>query len=972
MENLKEVQTVRVKDSIDLIRLALIITEAEAKRIFEDALTRMSSWSKNATITCGLTSLEKLLAINQVSYRRLNRTAPALAAITAAQNHALEFLHKTHNLPTTNLTEIRHLIHEERLLTFLLWTLSGRAFRSLSSLDIKSLSQFLGLRQGYLSDQKDMGKVTVAEILGVQEFAHEILVGMKQKPYWFENPRDEVFLFKLVVSALPIQTANAMGRQGVSSVERFMGLRPRDVKRWVDAGKGSVKDISKLQGHVLEILEAGYPNIDRAKLSPDNPLGHYQSLDLSEPSRSLTDWLGRLTSGMSKARQSRQAFAANKGLLGKPHLNLEDIASALDCTYEQAEQMISRVKRRALQSPYRQELFPLIYKLSTITESAGVFRLDKLVDTVLLCGSRPETLKFAAPFVWWLSTLPEWSLKGVQVDESGDLITPGGSKLIDQLVLVIWDISHEVSDEIIDTERWSALVEAVLASLGQWAQRKHPEGSPPHVSIAILDKVLERLGGRLKRETDRVLSYALWQDRFGPDRLIGLVENTLIHTNEPLHFSRVTLELKKDLDASIQDSLTERLVYRALNRSRHILLWDRGTFVHSRKVNVPQKFSGKIEKWAYRRLREGVTLVSVFGAFNKFRHECLELGVPNEIALYSLLRDWDHSLLAYPRFPYVILKSGHHENVSLPGVLEEFIREAADAVSLETLKTYALRRLFVKEYQFYQGLGELRNVLRADKESFLHMDSINFNERSFEELCARTVRLLHEADHVSVKRIFSENMPMCKEMRADTPFGLYSMLKLRADNRFDFPQFPVVRKKRGIDVQPRNLFLDAASYLKGKLEPINYSEVKELFSEKKGYDPQAVWDYLHRRSDVFKYGRGRLVYKGTLGWNDKKQQDLEEVAYWVYSDALEVGECYGRVSMLLEYTSDLPELDNGCCWTRLLARDLLKSYQRFLCLGNNTEDTFVPIFNRHGIERFSDLYKVSTKALRKVKRQRDG
>lgn len=127
----------------------------------------------------------------------------------------------------------------------------------------------------------------------------------------------------------------------------------------------------------------------------------------------------------------------------------------------------------------------------------------------------------------------------------------------------------------------------------------------------------------------------------------------------------------------------------------------------------------------------------------------------------------------------------------------------------------------------------------------------------------------------------------------------------------------------------------------------------DYFVDGLGYNEQSVYLAATRKQRIYTYVQSCVIHRDTIGWDEEKQKQVEEIAHSIFAESVSAGKCFGLINSILENYS-LPDLGSGLYWTRPLLVDILISQGRFRVLGNR-KNAFVPIPNNLNIETFDDL-----------------
>jgi hypothetical protein len=650
------------------------------------------------------------------------------------------------------------------------------------------------------------------------------------------------------------------------------------------------------------------------------------------------------------------------GMLGNSPMTFEEIGEQLEgLTRERVRQMTDKMEEACRYRIHQKKLQPLIKRTSEIvTSRGGKIGKEALVSLLLAHGPDGKMLRFATPFIDFLSTLDDWKEAGLKIGEDGVVFTEDFSlnAIITSVASDIVRIAHQNADEIINEDLWSIDYNVLKKLATDCFNRKYPnEEDIQELSDTIIDEALSVCHEKVKKRGNRVYSRDLWVLRY--DNLCNSIEAILKTSKKAMHFTEVHGELKK-----YRSSLSERNAYARLEKNENLLLWGRGTFIHKTHVSIPHVLISDIEGWILEQLRREVPFISVYGPFKFFEQRCLEANIPNEYALYSVLRELSHPLIAYPWCPYIYLNKGNVKKIPIALAIDQFLQDFGGPVSYDELKSYVLERLYLKDFQFEQIKYELPNTIRTDDGSFLHIDCLEIDVKKFNEIVAYVRKIVSKEKHVSVARIFDDKKISCKILGIDGPIGLFSLFQIMIGDEFDLRNYPQIRfLSRGEEKRERGIMNEVVSYIKEKSAPYSYQELREVFVDKQGYNERTI-SQVRYKDGVYNYLRDCLIHRDTIGWNETKQEHIEKVACERYNECVKMGKPYGLIKEMIEF-AHLPDLGEELYWTPYLLADVLVSREHFKILGSE-KNAFVPIPNDFGIETFEDLvYEI-------LKREYDG
>lgn len=192
---------------------------------------------------------------------------------------------------------------------------------------------------------------------------------------------------------------------------------------------------------------------------------------------------------------------------------------------------------------------------------------------------------------------------------------------------------------------------------------------------------------------------------------VSALEAIVKSKNGPIHFTEVVRLFREMRPGS--DIISERYVHSALSQSNQVLLWDRGTFVHTDNVRIPELLLQEIETWVVGQLETGLPFMSVYGVFESFEEPCIRSGVPLETALYTCLRRTSKGLLQFPRYPHIVLGRGLAQRVPVSVLVEQYVEDAGGPVAIKELRQHFVVEIGLKDFQLSNALRDFANVIRV-------------------------------------------------------------------------------------------------------------------------------------------------------------------------------------------------------------------------------------------------------------------
>ena len=679
---------------------------------------------------------------------------------------------------------------DDNYIDFNAFELSVRARNVLAQIGIDHVKSFFELSFDQLFKTKNCGRKTIHEILALQKSLQDHL-GIKKspseklvdkpKPLTFTNSMEEKKFFQAMVETLSYRASNLLKAKDVGALEQFMSLTKSQMLSWRNCGRKTVIEIITIQKKIEKLMRSALENdaplfnekfwssfflasssINQFETAVDSML-----VDPNSPYHSLYDWVA----SFCKSEKERRIFLLRKGMIGMRPMTLEKIGGLLDLTRERVRQIEATGDKKASEKVQQMRLRPLINLiLDLVQKRGGKISNNDLVSLLLVRGDNGDKLRYAAPFIDFLSSLEVWKETDLQLDENDMVFSKESMSFINRIAPVINHIAQNNADEIIEADLWSIDCKLLKHHIVEWFNNTYGNDPLCGLSNEILNDSLKKSKAGLKRKKDRYYSLNLWRLRYGS--LNVSAETILRRAKSAMHFSQVYQEMRKF--RSIWPGSSEHNVHATLDRSENVFLSDRATFIHRDCVTIPLNLIGEVEQWLELKLREDIPFVSAYGAFKAFESKCNNAKITSETALYTCLRKAANPNLIYPRYPSIYLRSNYIDRLPMLIVIEQFIQESGGPVSFEELKAFVINGLCLKEFQLNQLIASLSTVVRTEGGGFLHTDYLKIESKYLDELVAYAQECAGKEGHVSARKIFNDKIISCKMIKIDSPRMLYS------------------------------------------------------------------------------------------------------------------------------------------------------------------------------------------------------
>jgi DNA-directed RNA polymerase alpha subunit len=907
---------------------------------------------------CGVTTIERVQRAQELAQRLLS----------LSNDGNLPDLPGEPSSSHENIVNSQWQVYPTSPITDLPLALGARESHALSTLGIETIADLLALPAERILSVRACGATTVSRVRHAQELVRR-LIGQNAHPltpsqslatvitmetaippverFWTCScTQDRLLLFPLFsdvvpfgfdprqihTTYLPDQSAKSLN-VSARGQKVLRSMRIRDIRSLLSTRPSTILSADNCGVVTLDSLQAVVQNfiliangvIARPAL-PDHAFLSFEAM--------VSSWL------LAELKVKRKVLLVvdRLGLNAEgTKKTLADVASRLTLTRERVRQ----IEAKCLSGLVRQESLALLDPLwarikECLVQSGGAEYVTTIAKTLSVSFAWAQEPLFRT-LRHLIELNPDFILAGENVVVLSHLPCLGCEKALSFLLRLIQSKNEVRIEDASDDLARICNSECDTAS--------HPKRYEAYIAYRVERHLAKQI--RLK---NRVLySDDQWALRFGPLYLAAAI--VLKRKGKAMHFSEVASELQRVRE----DGIGDRGTHACLDRCEDVMLWDRGTFIHTDHVSFPQELLGDIETWLVSQLRNGVPCMSVSGVFAQFTNECKHAGVISESALYASLRRFGRDVLAYPRYPYIYLRRRGTEHVPAYLIVEDWLRDAEGPVSNKRLKEFVCTEMGMKPFQLAGIKKQVPNVVQNDAWEYLHTSTLTFGKDDVAPLVSHAQRLLSDAASVSAAKIFHDKAVTCHQMGISGPRMLFNVLREFASDELNCNGYPTVKVQTTQEAGKwRGVVADVEAFMKAQGRPCASDEISEEFVEKLGYRPGTVFSVLYR-GNVFRYLQGCIVHRDVIEWSDAKQSQLESVLREVYRQARDTGLAYGELDRVIEAREDeLPTLGHDILWTATLLADLAGKLPSFAVIGT-AENAFVQSPNDLAICSLSDL-----------------
>ncbi|WP_342357524.1 sigma factor-like helix-turn-helix DNA-binding protein [Priestia megaterium] len=360
-------------------------------------------------------------------------------------------------------------------------------------------------------------------------------------------------------------------------------------------------------------------------------------------------------------------------------------------------------------------------------------------------------------------------------------------------------------------------------------------------------------------------------------------------------------------------------------------LWGRGLYIHKSYVNIPHSLIKEIDKKVSEWLQEH-PIMMIGKVFNYFEKELTEKNIPNEYALYTLLREANHDNgVAYPKFPKITNEGEEFKYNS--ELICEFIREHGPSVLTETLHNEFVEKLGWKSFTLGWNLSSKEEFLQETSSSYTLLEFYDhLTKDKLQIIATKLERKLQISSFFQATGLFNELESLCRSLGIHSPHLLYGILKNRFHEEFLFPHYPHILNV-GAESDSVSMIKIVESYLLEQGCEIPREELVDWMVSDVGGSVRTIDMTLSSSDNILYYTRGKFgeyIHKEVIGWNEEKALKLRQVA-------LETLENESNQIFTLARDVDLeelPHLDIDILWTETLFINCLQRDEMFSTFGS--------------------------------------
>ena len=415
--------------------------------------------------------------------------------------------------------------------------------------------------------------------------------------------------------------------------------------------------------------------------------------------------------------------------------------------------------------------------------------------------------------------------------------------------------------------------------------------------------------------------------------------------------SDALLLVLNERDPKIFEDMSARSAISNLTRQSDVFLWGRGFYIHEANVSVNEQVVKTVFDWIIDRFDKGHTRFQISIPFSLFQDELKANGIPNEYALYTLIRNIGSERVGQRKFPTLVdLDADEDINVGILEEVEDYIQQKNKAIPYAELKAEFVTRRGWKEYSLLGNLLIHSGTIFPWKDhSYIHTDLLPIDLIKLDDLINELVKKVKSISApYSLKGAKKEMNILWEQACPDA--SVRTMIKLiRSVN----PEQLIIERFSAHYTEDYQENISGASQLEDyfleKNSEIHSDTLKAEFVHNRGWNEPQYYGAMHN-AFLFKTGTSTFVHPATVGWKASLSSQVQ-VVMERYLDTQNQAACpYMQIQELLD-EDELPELPNHIYWTKHLVKSIGGELEKFIFFDN----LYIYANNTYDIDDLDDM-----------------
>jgi DNA-directed RNA polymerase alpha subunit len=813
--------------------------------------------------------------------------------------------------------------------------LSIRSTNCLRQANIKTISELLSKNNKDLLSIQNFGRKCLNEIRSklknyqlpntkseLQQFSLDKTAQLK-----INSNQDEIFsALKTKISdlVLSVRIRNCLKNLNIEYIWQLVQLTEKELLESRNLGRKSINEL-------VEILE-GYGFLFGMRFTPDQLV----SIQSFEPTAGTLVLSASIKQAVVKFNclpfsflNDRENMIVEERLLkiGKKK-TLEELAMQFSLSRERIRQLeksaTSKIKQHHLK-----ELRNIVDDLKQqVEQPAGFADLDALGIDQREFSAKEQTIACSLFQMMDEKVFIDWKF--------GLVSTRGGEWIISICDAIEFEINKVVPDKFFTEDNLVEAVEKVCVGLGissDLCQQKLTKRFHQEKKVRILDNFL--CCGRVTKQDQIILAF---KELF-PDGLEVYKKQNLL------------IEKLKGNDPELFGDTSPRAILARLADHLDIFLWRRGFFIHKDHLHYDEAIVERVVAWIEQQFDLGHSRFQVDIPYNVFKGSLLQGGIPNQYALYTLLRLQDNMRIGQRKFPTIVdLQADVDIQEGILEELERYFLQAGGPIPYSQLKEEFLVKRGWKVYSVQQNITTHSEAIYPWHDgSYVHLEHMTVNYAKLEELLdAIRLKLNTIQGAYSLKGARREMTVLWEQVCPSA--SVRTMVKLiRLVDSEDLQIERHFIQYADQMTEPVSATLELEEFCLEKGVEVNSHELHEEFCKQRGWSESQYYPVI-RKANLFRSGKSTYLHPATINWDESLSLAVHQIME-SYLDARNKNHYPHMQIEELIYQYALPELPQDIQWTRYLLKSVGREFGDFLFF----DDAYISIDNDFDIEDLDDM-----------------
>lgn len=365
-------------------------------------------------------------------------------------------------------------------------------------------------------------------------------------------------------------------------------------------------------------------------------------------------------------------------------------------------------------------------------------------------------------------------------------------------------------------------------------------------------------------------------------------------------------------------------------------LWGRGTFIHHSFVEINQSIVSIVDHISAEALQllEHRSPISIGRLFGMFEEQLISVYIPNEYALYTLLRKVGSDKLALLKFPHIWHADDAFQLTNAEQI-KMFIREQQEPQSLERLREEFVHKRGWKSFTLSFSISTDTDFVNENLGIISLREFYPLQEMDLDPLVKSLSLLLDQLSVVHVNRLWEKCRDECMKLGIKSGYLLYDLLQGMDDSRFRFVRYPLI-SSASRPLEDVTLQTIIEQFIAEEEAEVPREVVYQWLTEEVGASETTLDMVLGKSEQIFYYTGGQFgeyIHRDRLGWTKEHESKLIAFVSSQLSARHMEGSLYVTVDGIWE-PEKFPVLAIDLPWTKDLFIDCLRKSGCFRFIGS--------------------------------------